>query len=178
MAKGINKDEYEMYLTGMSIPDVSKQTGIPLSTLRFRFHKAGILRSRADGVRAAASQGKLSHMKGKKRVFSDDWKKAISEAKSELGKLKAAGVSVKKSGYAEVTTGRHKGKKVHQVIAEVWLGRELAEGECVHHIDGYKLNNDPDNLAIMTISGHSRLHRREDNLSNLTRKRNKDGTWR
>ena len=28
----------------------------------------------------------------------------------------------------------------------------------VHHIDGDKLNNDINNLAVMTRSAHSRLH--------------------
>lgn len=177
MANTSLADEYEMYLKGASIPEISGQTGIPLSTLRFRFKKAGILRSRADGVRNAASRGKLSHMKGKKRVFTDDWKQAISKARKELGKLTAAGVTIKSSGYAEITIGQHKGKKVHQVIAEIWMGRPLAEQECVHHIDGNKFNNDPDNLAIMTRSGHARLHRFEDKLANKHRERKENGTW-
>ena len=78
--------EYEMYESGKSIPEVSKETGIPLSTLRFRFYKAGILRSRSDAVRLAGKNGRLgSGMRGKKRSFSDEWKANISKAKTGVG---------------------------------------------------------------------------------------------
>ena len=51
--------EFELYKSGLSMPDVSKITGVPVSTLRGRFERAGILRSRAEGVKAAADQGKF-----------------------------------------------------------------------------------------------------------------------
>lgn len=178
--KGINKaivDEYELYLSGLSIPDVTEKTGIPVSTLRHRFNKAGILRSRADGVRLAAKDGKLSHMKGKTREFTAEWKDNISKAKQELGRLQSVGVSVKPSGYSEITRGIHKGKSVHVVVAEIWLGRPLNSAECVHHIDGDKRNNQINNLAILTKSGHARLHRFEDKLAGIERERCENGTW-
>lgn len=50
--------------------------------------------------------------------------------------------------------GRHQ----HRVVAEEKLGRPLEEGEIVHHIDGNKFNNDPDNLQVMTQSEHARIH--------------------
>jgi len=54
----------------------------------------------------------------------------------------------------EKTYGRH----THRIIAEQKLGRPLKKGEIVHHIDGNKRNNDPDNLAVMSQSEHARLH--------------------
>jgi hypothetical protein len=51
--------------------------------------------------------------------------------------------------------GRHE----HRVVAEAKLGRPLRPGEIVHHIDNNKLNNHPDNLAVMTQSEHIRLHK-------------------
>jgi hypothetical protein len=44
------------------------------------------------------------------------------------------------------------------VIAEQVIGRPLAKGEIVHHIDGNKQNNDPSNLQVMTQSEHMKLH--------------------
>ncbi len=40
--------------------------------------------------------------------------------------------------------GRHE----HRVVAERILGRSLKPGEVVHHIDGNKRNNSPENLMI------------------------------
>jgi hypothetical protein len=50
--------------------------------------------------------------------------------------------------------GRHE----HRVIAEQKLGRTLRKGEVVHHIDGDRLNNAPENLAVMTQAEHMRQH--------------------
>lgn len=44
--------------------------------------------------------------------------------------------------------------------AEKKIGRELEPGEIVHHIDGNKKNDDPDNLMVITQSEHIREHLR------------------
>lgn len=47
---------------------------------------------------------------------------------------------------------------LHRVLAENKIGRLLKSDEQVHHIDGDKSNNNPDNLEVMTASEHSRHH--------------------
>ena len=47
----------------------------------------------------------------------------------------------------------------HILVAEELLGRELADEECVHHIDRDKKNNSPDNLMIFkSNSDHTSFH--------------------
>lgn len=60
-------------------------------------------------------------------------------------------------GYVEVWTPT--GVRLeHQVVMEQKIGRPLAPGEVVHHIDEIKSNNDPANLMLTTQSEHIRVH--------------------
>ena len=43
------------------------------------------------------------------------------------------------------------------------IGRKLKEHECVHHKDRNRSNNSLDNLELLTISEHTKLHQKEDN---------------
>lgn len=60
-------------------------------------------------------------------------------------------------GYRKI---RVNGKQVreHRYVMEQVLGRSLEPHEVIHHIDGNKLNNDPDNLQICSQSEHMKLH--------------------
>ena len=47
----------------------------------------------------------------------------------------------------------------HILVAESKLGRPLYENEVVHHIDGNKLNNSPDNLMVFSSQReHDKWH--------------------
>lgn len=52
------------------------------------------------------------------------------------------------------------GKKIalHRLVVEEREGRKLSSDELVHHVDHDPLNNDPDNLVILTRAEHQRLH--------------------
>jgi hypothetical protein len=46
----------------------------------------------------------------------------------------------------------------HRVIAERKLGRFLHEDEVVHHLNGDKLDNRPENLHVCDSVEHGRIH--------------------
>jgi len=167
----------DLYASGMSIPQVSSITGLSRSTVRHHCKKAGILRSRGDGVRKAAKDGRLGQNKGKQRTFSDQWKRNISAGKLKHGDEHARGYRINSNGYKEFTRGENKGRSEHVVVMESIIGRRITSNEHVHHKDRNKLNNHPSNLQLLTISEHMALHRKEDAEAGITRRRNKNGTW-
>ena len=49
-------------------------------------------------------------------------------------------------------------KAEHRLIAAFFQKKKLKKGEVVHHIDYQGLNNNPNNLEIMTVEAHNVLH--------------------
>jgi hypothetical protein len=174
---GLNKVEIiKLYQSGLSLPEISEATSKGISTIRYHLLKAGVLRSRADGVRQAAKNGRLgSGMRGRVRNFTDEHKENIKIGRLAWGKKNARGFSVKTTGYCVVTVGKNKGRMVHDVIMEAILGRELTSSEVVHHKDINPSNNDPKNLKVMDAKDHMRLHR---NLDMDKRQRNEKGQFK
>jgi hypothetical protein len=46
----------------------------------------------------------------------------------------------------------------HRLVMEMMLGRKLSRSEVVHHLNGNKVDNRIENLEVMSLSDHSRLH--------------------
>jgi hypothetical protein len=159
-----------------SIPEVSQILKISLSTIRLRLKEFGFLRSRKEGIRVAVKNGKFgNHMRGKKRVFSDEWKRNLSTSLRKSAELRARGTSIKPNGYVEYTRGPNKGRSVHAVAMEEHIGRRLLPNEVVHHIDDVKTNNDISNLKLMTRSEHASHHALENYP---LRKKSKNGQFK
>lgn len=75
--------------------------------------------------------------------------------------LKADGVKMR-NGHE----GRgHKRSRVYRTAAARIMGRPLAKGEDVHHIDLNWRNNDPQNLVVASRKRHSDLHKQLEAIS-------------
>lgn len=160
---------------GMSLIDINKSTGLSVSTARRWLHHLAMLRNPTEATQLASEAGKFSARKGVKRPpFSDEWKARISAAARARGEESAKGLSLKPNGYIEITRGPHKGRGQHVVVMEELIGRSLLPDECVHHKDGNRSNNSPDNLEPMTRAEHARLHALENHQN---RKRNAYGQF-
>jgi hypothetical protein len=71
------------------------------------------------------------------------------------------GKSVEKKGYIRIRKG-FKYVYEHRFVMEKKLGRKLKPGEVVHHKDGNKHNNKPDNLELFSSNGeHLMIHHKE-----------------
>ena len=61
-------------------------------------------------------------------------------------------------GYETFINEQGKETFVHRDVMENHLGRKLRDDEHVHHKDENKRNNDPENLEVILITNHIRLH--------------------
>ena len=64
---------------------------------------------------------------------------------------------------------------IHRLVAENSIGRKLAKGEVVHHIDVDSQNNEPNNLAVVSKSEHTKIHNQLKWNNPSIRKRIEDG---
>ncbi len=66
-------------------------------------------------------------------------------------------------GYILIKIAEHQWVKEEWLVAEKMIGRKLYRDEIVHHINGNKNDNRPENLKVMTAGEHKKLHLK-DNL--------------
>lgn len=57
--------------------------------------------------------------------------------------------------------------QAHPYVDAAWLDAKIKEGFNLHHVDGNRQNNTPDNLLLIFGPDHHRLHRLEREIHRL-----------
>lgn len=116
-------------------------------------------------ISANKRRGKPAHNKGKK---------LSQELKGSNHPSWKGGTYISHDGYrmiyCPIDNPKNKWKyyrKEHIVVIEEYLGRKLAKGEVIHHIDGNKLNNTLNNLIVLDQKHHRQLHAQLQSISYL-----------
>lgn len=119
--------------------------------IRFSPPKANSEKSKKIGksLKIALKDGRLEHLKKTWEEGSKRW----------TGKGNPRYKDGNSNGYKMIKT-ENGWLPEHRVIMEKKIGRLLKPTEIVHHIDGNKLNNNLDNLVVMTIAKHISLHQK------------------
>ena len=65
----------------------------------------------------------------------------------------------------ETKTINGRERPVHILLMEEILGRPLKENEVVHHINGDKRDNRPENLQVLDRGEHTSLHKQGVSVS-------------
>ena len=170
----------ERYVEGECVAQICAGTAISPHTLRRRFLALGIMRSKDAAIKHAFESGRMKGRKTRAGVpQSDEGKRKASETKRKKADETARGWRITSHGYVAFTRrgDPNYGRMLHVVRMEEAIGRSIKRGECVHHIDGNKLNNDISNLQLMSHAEHARLHRRQEAENELRRPKNLNGRF-
>lgn len=92
------------------------------------------------------------------RFCSQDCSKKYMKGENSLAFI--SGTTINSAGYKCIKVG-DKYLYEHRLIMEEFLNRKLNKDEVVHHKDGNKLNNNLNNLELMTKHEHDIFHTRQ-----------------
>lgn len=154
--------------TETRLHDICKQAGIKYDELKEilnKYYTEEFQNNRKSHLYSLSKIGDKNPMTGKLGEDHHNYKGLVGDGNGYLMCLKP-----------DWYTGRKGSKHVfqHSVVMCENLGiTEIPKGFTIHHIDGNKQNNNINNLALITNSGHLRLHAIQKNLCKVQRLANK-----
>lgn len=135
----------EMYKSGLSTMELSERTGISQHALRWRLEHAGFkLRSRGEAIKLAFDRGRRKHHSYKGNLHPN-WKG---------GRYKT------NHGYIKIWMPEHPRARnstvwEHLLVWEQHNGQSLPEGWVIHHLNGVRDDNRPENLVALPKKVHA-----------------------
>lgn len=147
-------DIFELYEnTQLTLQQIADSTGYTYKQVFTRIKKnysSSYRKSRKAINYRNSKLGELNPMTGKFGEAHHNYRGRVSDNKGYFMVLKP-----------EWYTGRAGSKHVfeHSVVVCLNMGlTEIPRGWCVHHCDGITVNNGFNNLVLITVSDHKRLH--------------------
>ena len=153
----ISKDKLTKEVKIKSLRLIAEETGLSYSGIQYLVKRYNITLPPQHALRRRQSPGKSENIK-------------LALAKKYPGGRFASMASNWRGGrglhngyiwiYAPEHPKANNHKRVfeHILVAEKKIGRYLLEDEIVHHINGNKRDNDPDNLEVVTRRSHVAYH--------------------
>jgi len=124
---------------GESLHAIATSLGVTYQALQYQRSRHGYAKIRPSDVKGAA------HPNWRGGVTIDKWGYRLM--------------------YAPHRQKAHPYTYEHVLVAEQKIGRRLQRNEHVHHLNGNKLDNSPNNLLVCTASEHRALHRQLESLA-------------
>ena len=155
MGKGINKDwlEDQYIAQKKSMNEIDEEFGFYKGKTKHWMKKYNIEKrsiSEAQKISMNRPETKKKCSEAHKREKGSNWKGGIIKIKGYIMILKSEHPNARKNGYIYE----------HILVAEKKLGRYLKPGEIVHHINGIKDDNRPENISICrNVSEHNDVSR-------------------
>ena len=164
----LKEDLHDLYITQkLPMSKIAERYGVSPATILHRCRRYNIpTRAQRDTftfkglTHEKSAKDAISHAH-KGRVMSAETRRKLSESRKDGG----IGHKKKRSdGYVAIYFPDHPRStkagyiQEHILVMECLLGRHLNKGEVVHHINGKKDDNRKENLELMTVSEHMRLH--------------------
>jgi hypothetical protein len=143
-------------------------------------HKKGNYRPNRTGKRHKdSSRKKMADAATGKflRENSSQWRGGRYYSKAGYVYVMVDILTPEEQAFARLMLARKKNQKYileHRVNAAVKLGRSILDSEVVHHLNGIKDDNRPENLVVQSRKGHSQAHRETERELRRLRERVKE----